>query len=125
MAFDALTTAIRTARQLQGTPIVYRRGLHGVALVAIVGQTPVERDDGQGTVVRSRVRDYLIEAADLVLDGERIEPAKGDQIEETVGNQRFTYEVLPLGKEPPWRFSGPSRNTYRIHTKQTGSDEVP
>ncbi len=125
MSLDAITNALRTAREMRGTPIVYRRGLHGVNLVAIVGQTPVERDDGHGTIVRSQVRDYLIEAADLVLDGQRVEPAKGDQIEETVGNTRITYEVLPLGKEPPWRFSGPGRDQYRIHTKQTGSDEVP
>lgn len=117
MAFDALTTAIRTARQLQGTPIVYRRGLHGVALVAIVGQTPVERDDGHGTVVRSQVRDYLIAAADLIIHGQAAEPKRGDKIEETVGNQRFIYEVMPLGAEGPWRYSGPGRDTYRVHTR--------
>lgn len=115
---DALLNAVRTARQIAGVPITYRRGATGVALTAIVGQTPVELDEGHGTIVRSQVRDYLISATDLVVGGEPIQPARGDRIEENRGGKTYVYEVMPLGSEGPWRWSGPGRDTYRVHTRQ-------
>lgn len=111
---NALLNAVRTARQVAGVAVTYRRGEASVELTAVVGQTPTERDDGTGIVVRSKVRDYLIMATDLVLAGEPASPQKGDRIEEADGH---VYEVMPVGSEPAWRYSGPGRDVFRVHTR--------
>ena len=49
---------------------------------------------------------------------------RGDRIEETESGKKFTYEVMPLGTEPHWRYSDPHRKTLRIHTKHI-STETP
>lgn len=115
MAFSqALINAVRTARQVAGVAVTYRRGEASVELTAVVGQTPTERDDGTGTIVRSTVRDYLIAVSDLVLSGEVTTPQRGDRIEEPSGH---VYEVMPVGSEPAWRYSGPGRDVFRVHTR--------
>ena len=98
--------------------VTYRRGTDSVVVSASIGSTRFEQEDRDGLVVRSQVRDYLIDVADLVLSGGAIEPEVGDLIEETVGSQTHVYQVLPLGGEPAWRYSDPYRKTYRIHTKR-------
>ena len=85
--------------------------------MATVGRTIFEQDDGAGSIIRTEVRDYLIDTADLVLNSQQILPEKGDQIEEQDGDNLFVYEVMPIGKEPHWRYSDPYRKTLRIHTK--------
>jgi hypothetical protein len=118
MAFSAaLLNAVRTARQVAGVPIVYRRGATGVELTAIVGATPYDREDRAGVIVRSQVRDYLIAAADLDLGDGPTTPQRGDRIEQTTDGQTWTYEVMPIGDEAPWRYSGPGRDVYRVHTR--------
>ncbi len=97
--------------------VSYRRGADTVVVKATIGRTVFEQDDGAGVIVRTQVRDYLIDAADLVLAGSRALPAKGDRIEEIDAGQKHTYEVLPLGGEQHWRYSDPYRRTLRIHTK--------
>jgi hypothetical protein len=104
--------------------VTYRRGAEAIVVKATVGRTLFEQDDGVGVVVRMQVRDYLIDAADLVLEGEKSLPAKGDRIEEIDAGQRHTYEVLPLGGEPHWRYSDPYRRTLRIHTKHIATEEL-
>lgn len=113
---DVLHAAFRAAKQVAGVPVTYRRGSDSVTLSAVVGQTPVEREDGAGTTVRSVVRDYLIDAADLVLSGQHVTPQRGDRIEEASGH---VYEVMPAisKSELPWRYSGPGRDVYRVHTR--------
>ncbi len=65
------------------------------------------------------LRDYLIDAADLVLAGAGVQPQAGDRIEETDANGVvWTHEVVkPGGNEPEWRWHDRGRQTYRIHTK--------
>ena len=101
--------------------VIYRRGGESVAIRATVGRTQFTREDPHGVVLETEARDYLIRADDLVLDGDRSMPERGDQIED----QGFTYEVLPLGSEPPWRYSDPYRQTLRVHTKQIDQEETP
>jgi hypothetical protein len=97
--------------------VLYRRGTDSAAVMATVGRTIFEQDDGAGSIIRTEVRDYLIDTADLVLNSQQILPEKGDHIEEQDGDNLFVYEVMPIGKEPHWRYSDPYRKTLRIHTK--------
>ena len=99
-------------------PVTYRRDDSSLEVAATVGRTVVEIDDGYGAIERFESRDFLIAAAELAINSQPFEPAAGDLIAETVGQQTFVYEVLAPGKEPCWRYSDPYRKTLRIHTKQ-------
>jgi hypothetical protein len=63
-------------------------------------------------------RDYIVAVEDLVLDGEAIEPAPGDQIIEGDLDDGVKYEVMAIGGEGCWRWANHLRTAYRIHTKQ-------
>lgn len=104
--------------------VTYRRGAAATVVLATVGRTTFEQDNGAGILLHAQVRDYLIDTADLVLVGEASLPANGDRIEEIDAGQTFIYEVLPLGGEPCWRYSDPYRQTLRIHTKLVETEEV-
>ena len=99
------------------TEVIYVRGLDQVTVQATIGKTEFEIDDGSGIVERIQSRDYLIQAADLVLGGSETLPLPGDRIHETQGGTTFVYEVLSLGKEPCWRYSDPFRKLLRVHAK--------
>src|SRR3990167_2991805 len=98
------------------SPVTYRRGALSVALNATVGRTKFEQAsaaalDEVAVSIQSESRDYLLRALDLLIGGVAVTPARGDTIEETIGAQVFVHEVLPLGAEPPWRWSDPHHQT--------------
>lgn len=114
-----------TAREHCSQTVTYQRGSSSVSLQAVIGKSEgfVSREFG----VREQwtCRDFLCAANDLVLDGERVEPMRGDRIVETALDENdepvatITHEVLPpADKEPCWVFSDPQRVRYRVHTKQ-------
>jgi len=104
--------------------VTYSRGVDSASVQATVGRTVFEQDDGSGVIVRTEVRDYLIDTVDLVLAGQPVLPERGDRIEETESGKKFTYEVMPLGTEPHWRYSDPYRTTLRVHTKHIATEDV-
>lgn len=104
--------------------VVYQRGGESVELAATVGRTVFEQADEFGIVHRTESRDFLVLAADLVLNGTRILPKAGDYVREPVGDQVFIYEVMAPGDEPPFRYSDPYRRTLRIHTKHVGTESA-
>src|SRR5690606_10953339 len=101
--------------------VTYRRGPSSVAVAATIGKTAFEIDDGQGVIQRIESRDFLVLAADLVLDGAVTLPQRGDVIEEPAGTLTLLYEVTAPSNEPCWRYSDPYRQSLRIHTKQVGT----
>jgi hypothetical protein len=102
-------------------PVVYRRGVDEVAVQATIGRTLLKLDDGYGGVrMEWTDRDFLIHAADLVLNAVAVLPERGDRIRETQGGKVFVYEVMAPGKEPAWRWSDVFRKVLRIHAKQVG-----
>jgi hypothetical protein len=101
--------------------VVYQRGSDEVELQATIGRTLLKLDDGYGGVrMEWTDRDYLIQAADLVLAGAPTLPERGDRIRETQGTTVFVFEVMAPGGEPPWRWSDVFRKLLRIHAKQVG-----
>jgi len=105
--------------------VAYQRGVESLDVLATIGQTVFQIDDGAGALLRVESRDYLITAADLVLGGSQSLPQRGDRIRETQGSQVFVYEVMGPGDEPPWRWSDAYRRTLRIHTKQVDQEATP
>lgn len=102
--------------------IVYVRGANRLSLRVTIGMTAFRQQDQNGVLIVERTRDYFVEAADLVLGGSAVVPARGDHIEETEGATVYIHEVLAPGGEPCWRWSGPDRTTYRIHTKEIDTE---
>ncbi len=110
--------------QFASREIIYRRDDKVVILQATIGKTKGEQDVGDGLVLETEIRDYLIDTKDLVIDGERTLPERGDQIIEIDDGLRFIYEVLPVGNQKAWRYSDPYRLKLRIHTKLIDTAEV-
>ena len=93
--------------------VAYRRDPDVVTVNATFGKTDVEIADESGLTIQAHVWDFLMAAEELGFD-----PEPGDVI---AANSR-KYEVMNLGGEGCWRWSDPYRTTYRIHTKDIGSD---
>jgi len=98
-------------------PVLYTRGSATVEVLATIGKTVFETDNGYGILERSESRDFLIRAEDLVLDGVPVLPKRGDRVREAQDAKVYVYEVLAPGSVPEWRYSDPYRRTLRIHTK--------
>jgi hypothetical protein len=115
------SAAVWLAGQLK-TPaspsVTYRRGAASVVLAATIGETRSEQTTTDGLTTDVLVRDYLIAAAELILDGERTLPERGDTIEETVGAQTLVFEVVPLAGQAHWRWCDAAHVMLRIHTQQ-------
>ena len=104
--------------------VSYHRGETSIDVLATIGRTVFEVDDGTGILEKIESRDFLIVAAQLAFGSEPTLPQQGDRIKEISGDKVYVYEVLAPGKEPCYRFSDQYRNTLRIHTKQVDSGEV-
>lgn len=99
-------------------PVIYRRGGNSAEALATVGKTVFKVTDDYGRFQYIESRDYLISAADLVLNDAKILPEPGDEIVE----DGFVYEVMAPNGEPEWRYSDGCRRTLRIHTKLIGKE---
>ena len=105
-------------------PVTYARGEHSVEVQAAIGHTAFEVDDGTGVLEQYESRDFIVRAADLVLDGASVTPARGDRIREEQDGMVYVYEVMAPGREPCWRYSDPHRRALRIHTKLVDTEEA-
>ncbi len=93
--------------------VTYQRADMLADVLATIGRTVFDLDDGAGAVIRVESRDYLILTADLPFGL----PQRGDRFREVQGDDAFVYEVIGPGQEPCWRYSDAYRKTVRIHTK--------
>ena len=97
--------------------VTYVRGEHEVELAATVGRTEFEVDDGTAVPLAVESRDYIVTAADLVLDGERSRPRRGDRVRDVVAGVLHVYEVMAPGGRDCYRLSGPDQSILRVHTR--------
>lgn len=102
--------------------VTYARGASTVDLNATIGRTEFEVIDQYGVMTKVQSRDYILTAADLIIDAEVVTPKRGDKIRETDGDTVYIYEVMSPGQHPEWRYSDHSRLSLRIHTKQIGTE---
>jgi len=105
-------------------PVTYVRGEHFVEVQAAIGHTAFEVDDGTGVLEQYESRDFIVCAADLVLDGASVTPARGDRIREEQDGMVYVYEVMAPGRFPHAKFSDRSRRALRIHTKLVDVQEA-
>lgn len=87
-------------------------------LLAMRGRTAADIDRGDGFVETTTLFDWIITPDDLRLDSDPVKPEPGDVIVENAADRIVTYEVLPMGNEPCWRYCDGHRASIRIHTKR-------
>lgn len=97
--------------------VTYKRGSDTVVLLATIGETDREAYDAEGFTVKSKIRDWIVQPSDLVLDAVEITPRRGDQVIHVVGSKTFTWEVLDIGGDKHYRPSDPYGNLIRIHSQ--------
>jgi len=100
--------------------IEYVRGQGSCSIRSTPSRTVFRFVDLGGNSLREVTRDYLVDAADLKINGVLIEPQRGDYIIETLKGQKIRHDVLAPNNEPDWRWSDRYQRIYRIHTKELG-----
>lgn len=108
-----------------GETVAIRRAEYTTEEVtAIVGSSRFEDASAEGLKVRVRIRDYLVDVADYVINGVAVEPQPGDEILQELDGQTRVFEISsPGSSEPPWRYSDSLQTRYRIHTREVPPDE--
>jgi hypothetical protein len=115
---EMISSGQRLISKSAGVSVIYSDGMNWVRLIAVPGKTDFQLSDDFGAISQFRSRDYLVEAADLILNEVVIEPQRGHTITEQIGDEIHTYEVSrPDGDEQPWRWSTTDHKRIRIHTK--------
>lgn len=97
--------------------VTYARGAFSVVLNATIGKTAFRQTDDYGVIRRYEMRDFIVQASDLVLNTETVLPEPGDKITQTENDIDYVYEVMSPGDEPHYRFSDAYMMVLRIHTK--------
>lgn len=116
---DAFDLADAVLADLYGVAVVYARGDDSVAVTARVAVQNAQTIDAAGIVaVETGSRDYLVAAAELVLNGTATRPQRGDRISETIAGVVRTFEVLPIGDQTCCMEADPGGKTLLVHTKE-------
>ncbi|MBN2584867.1 MAG: hypothetical protein JXL80_17515 [Planctomycetes bacterium] len=96
--------------------VTYARSDDEVSLSA-VPVSPKVAVDGEGNVlVSSSSRDWLLDVADLVLNGAAVEPTAGDTITDTDG----TWMVVADAGTREWEYLDTTHLVMRVRTKLVG-----
>lgn len=66
----------------------------------------------------SHREDWLVDGSDLKIDGQAIEPTRGDEIEDVATGRR--WKVVADGDEPCYRWTDGQKILLRIHSIDTG-----
>lgn len=121
--FDVAMKQLRTRLiNRVGDPIIYRRGGQSASLVAYSGRTAFKMSDMGNVRVEWSDRDFFIPADQLILNGVRILPLRGDVVELTIpGEGVVTFEAVSPNDEQIFRFSDTCRSIIRLHTKKINS----
>jgi len=101
-----------------GVTVTLRRGDQSQAMTAISEADSWEVESDDGGTVEFATRNYLILAADFLLGGEPTEPQRGDLIDETIGGQAATCELLTHQGQPCWSRVGPDSDCFYLRTKR-------
>lgn len=115
----AISKGLAAHKRAAGVSVVYYVDADtSIAVTAIVGRTRTEAQGQDGFTVHSEQRNYLIDAADLAIDGTPVEPSNGHWI--THNGRRF--EVQPeIPGQKPWRWSDRNFERLRIETREVNA----
>lgn len=110
----------RTRKRYASTRVTYQRVSASVRASATIGRATYTVTDSDGFAIEVQAWDFIIDRADLEIDDQLIEPARGDRIIVGEPDDAEVYELMPIGGAPVWQWSDSFAKTYRIHTKHVG-----
>lgn len=113
---EIIASAYTLLRSAAGETVTYHRGEHSVSLDAVPGATVYDATVGDDVTVEGRTRDYVIVAADLVLDDEQVMPERGDTIRHEINGDVHVWEAIRFG-EQVWCYSDHGQTAIRVHTR--------
>lgn len=95
-----------------------RAGFDQIDIQARIGRTESDSINNNGLVVQHKSRDFIVQVADLVIDGVLAIPLRNDLVIEDDGlGFNLIYEVVSQNDDAVYSFSDAFRNAFRIHTK--------
>lgn len=113
--FSGATTLLSDSLKANaGKTATYSRGGMSASLTVTM-QTPVFEDDTDFGRITSEIKDFIIQADDLIIGGLTVQPERGDTITVSINSEDRVYEVVGLQGEPPWRYSDPYNVMIRVH----------
>ena len=119
-AFErALAVGCKGGLKINQAALAYTRaGSDAVTLTGSQGKKLFKIQEPGKPVVYVESVDFLILAADLVIDDAATEPLIYDEISRVIGSEKRIYKVLPMGREIPiFEYSDTGKTLFRIHTK--------
>lgn len=127
MLRNALATLGQRMKAFNSSAVTYRRGASSiVGVLASYGTRRVDTFDSDNVMVTVTFHDFVIDAADLEVDGERFEPERGDRIESIVDGVLQAFEVSSQGTtEGIWRYTDSTNLRVRIHTHLKRAEDAP
>lgn len=123
---DVLAVGLQAGLSLSATSLTYtREGFLPEAIDGTQGKRTFKiQEPGQPTIYVKSV-DFLIQVADLKINGALTKPVEGDEIARVIGSTRYVYKVLPPSRETPFfDYSDPGKTVFRIHTKLFTEESV-
>lgn len=117
----AIAVAQEASRRLKAERVVIQRDDLSVEVEAIQGTTAFRMDTVEQGNVLVRSVDFLIDVRRYEFAGQLVTPEEGDRVLVQRPQSIETYECLPFGAEPAWRFSDSFQQQYRIHTKRVAN----
>jgi hypothetical protein len=117
MLGDALAWLGGKRHDYMSVSVTYRRGYQSASVFATRGRTAIDVGEVEGMKSRAFETDFIFRASDLVFDGSRFDPQRGDRIIE--GDN--TFEVMPINDEL-WRWCDPQQVDIRVHVKLVDDD---
>jgi len=98
--------------------VTYSRGQAGIGgIQATIRASQYEIEQG-GMITTWEIREYLIPAASLVLDGVQITPRVGDRMTQSLAE---VYEVLEVPGQGCWQWADGLSTVRMIHAKKVGA----
>jgi len=119
---SAINSAYAVLDATAGISVTYHRGPDQVSVTAVPGQQRREINADFDQRLEAKRKDFLIDAADLILNSVVVTPARGDRIKQIDGSTTYVYEVRPDGTDPAWRWSDRHFRRRRIHTLFIGTE---
>lgn len=116
---DAASRLVERLKGRAAETVTISDGGYAVELLAIPGETKLQFDEVSGLLIQGEWTDWIIAAADLVLNGRVVEPKRGMRISRVLDSSSLVYEVQSPGTEQAWRWSDTSRRIMlRIHARR-------
>lgn len=110
---DAVSGLMSSLQAAGGESVTYQYGDYPIVLNAVKGETDFQVETHSGAYEHVRSHDWIVKAAELSLNGQTLEPRKGDTIEW----DNRVYEVMPVGNREIFEYLDPYRKIMRIHSK--------